>query len=489
MSKISIEFINSIYDNLTYTNVYAPFIFLNIILIVGLIQYIAFINVMKKINYYKDNWDTERCKPTLLPFAGFINKPENQTNFQFTSNNFQYCIQNIIQMFAGASINPFYYITSVLTELFSVISEIINTIRGMINYIRNCLSDIFDTVFGRIINTTSALQRVLTTLKDTMAKSLGYVVLLYYFVQSLFLTGFSLIGTFIEAMIIVLIVITALVLIFFLQLNPFAAVIFIIIYALVAIPLIYIIYLFSNLPQFGKNSSIPSLKTCFDKNTIFKLSNGKEITISQLKVGDILEDGTIIQCHFILDASRETMYYLNDVIVSGSHPVLYNNQWISVSEHPNVEKIKNYHEKYIYCLNTSNKKIVINNIIFSDWDDVLNENRASILLNNFNDKNLNNIHKYYDKGFTGTTLIKMHNESFKPISQIKVGDILHNFIKVYGIVHIKSDDLINGNLLNISNISNNKDLGTLYNLLTNANYFYVNNLKYNDFNSCLDKYL
>jgi len=225
MSKISIEFINSIYDNLTYTNVYAPFIFLNIILIVGLIQYIAFINVMKKINYYKDNWDTERCKPTLLPFAGFINKPENQTNFQFTSNNFQYCIQNIIQMFAGASINPFYYITSVLTELFSVISEIINTIRGMINYIRNCLSDIFDTVFGRIINTTSALQRVLTTLKDTMAKSLGYVVLLYYFVQSLFLTGFSLIGTFIEAMIIVLIVITALVLIFFLQLNPFAAVI------------------------------------------------------------------------------------------------------------------------------------------------------------------------------------------------------------------------------------------------------------------------
>ena len=111
MSKISIEFINSIYDNLTYTNVYAPFIFLNIILIVGLIQYIAFINVMKKLNYYKDNWDTERCKPTLLPFAGFINKPENQTNFQFTSNNFQYCIQNIIQMFAGASINPFYYIT------------------------------------------------------------------------------------------------------------------------------------------------------------------------------------------------------------------------------------------------------------------------------------------------------------------------------------------------------------------------------------------
>ena len=92
----------------------------------------------------------------------------------------------------------------------------------------------------------------------------------------------------------------------------------------------------------------------------------------------------------------------------------------------------------------------------------MNENKGLVLLNKFNDTNLNNIHKYYDKGFSETTLIKMYNGSFKPISKIKVGDILDNFIKVYGIVHIKSDDLIDGNLLNVSN---NKDLGTLYNLL------------------------
>ena len=344
--KLSILFIDTIYEKLTYSNVYAPFILLNIILIIGLIQYIIYLNVMKKVKYYKNNWDSHRCKPMLLPFAGFINKPENQTNFQFTTNNFQYCMQSIIQMFAGASINPFYYITSVLTDLFSVVGEIINTIRGVIDYIRNCLTDIFDTIFGRIINTTSALQRVLTNLRDIMSKSLGMVVLLYYFVQSLFLTAFSLIGTFIGAMIIVLIVITVLVVIFILQMNPLGAVVLIIIYALIAIPLIYIIFLFSNLPQFGKTAGIPSLKTCFDKNTIFKLSNGKESTISQLKVGDVLEDGTMIQCHFMLDSSRETMYNLHEVIVSGSHPVLHNNQWISVENHPNAKKIINYYENF-----------------------------------------------------------------------------------------------------------------------------------------------
>jgi hypothetical protein len=140
------------------------------------------------------------------------------------------------------------------------------------------------------------------------------------------------------------------------------------------------------------------------------------------------------------------MYKLNDTIVSGTHPVLYNNQWISISKHPEVEKVLNYPEKYIYCLNTSNKKITINNITFSDWDDVLSENKHQKLLNNVknNTNNLNDIHKYYDKGFHKSTLVKMFNGSNKAISEIKVGEILDKCIKVCGIVQIKSDDLING---------------------------------------------
>jgi hypothetical protein len=80
----------------------------------------------------------------------------------------------------------------------------------------------------------------------------------------------------------------------------------------------------------------------------------------------------------------------------------------------------------------------------------------------------------------------MYNGSNKPISEIKVGEILDKCIKVCGIVHIKSDDLINGNLLNNEH---DKDLGNIYNLLTNTGYYYINNLKYNDYNFCIDRYL
>jgi hypothetical protein len=481
----SILFINYLYQNLTYGNVYAPYIILNIILIGGLVLYIAFINVMKNVKYYKDNWDAEKCNPTIMPFAGFINKPDNKTIFQYTGENFQYCIQNVIQGFAGAAIDPFYYIVRVLTELYSIISEIVNTIRGVIDYIRSCLSDIFGTFLGKIVNIVSSIIQILNTMRDILTRSLGSLVLSYYFIQSVFLTTFAALGTFAEVIIGLLVAISVFLalLIILVSFNPINVGLWITIalyglaYVLIAVPIAYIIYL---------NSTLPKTGTCFDKNTLFQLSNGNKIPISQLKIGDILEDGSIINCHLTLDASNEIMYKLNNIIVSGTHPVLYNNQWILVSSHPNVEKIINYTEKYIYCLNTSNKKIIINNIIFSDWDDVFNENRYEILLKNIQNKHLNNIHKYYDKGFSKSTLIKMADGSFKKISEIKVGDFLDNFIKVYGIVHIKSDDLINGNLINSDC---EKDLGKIYNLLTDKSYFYINDLKYNDYNYCIDRYL
>ena len=479
----SIKIINHLYKDLTYSSVYATFIILNIVLIIGLYLYIQYINVMKNIKYYKDNWETEKCNPSIIPFAGIINKPKNQTAFQFTGENFNYCVQGIIQNFAGATLDPFYFIVSALTDLYSAINEIVNLIRGMVSYIRNSLTSIFETIFGKIINVTTSIRVFLLKVRDIMNKLLGIVVLLYYFIEGLFLSLFSSIGTFTEVMFYLLIILTAFIFVLIISLQFIPAALFGTAYALIAIPLVYFIYLLTTVfPQFSGG-------LCFDKNTIFKLSNGKEISIFNLKVGDILEDSSIINCHFTLDANNVTMYKLNGIIVSGTHPVLYNNKWISISKHPEVEKVLNYTEKYIYCLNTSNKKILINNITFSDWDDVLCENKHQILLNNINTQHLNDIHKYYDKGFHKSTLVKMCNGSNKPISEIKIGDILDKYIKVCGIVHIKSDDLINGNLLNNEVNKQDKYLGNIYNLLTNTGYYYINNLKYNDYNFCIDRYL
>jgi hypothetical protein len=179
----------------------------------------------------------------------------------------------------------------------------------------------------------------------------------------------------------------------------------------------------------------------------------------------------------------EPMYLLDNIKVSGTHRVLYDNNWILVSKHPYAKIIHDYPENILYCLNTSSKIIKINNTTFSDWDDINIHDKYKLLT-----EQKENIHTYYDKGFPSNTLIKTINGKEIYISDIKIGEVLESIndeiIFVYGKVIINSNDLLDGNLLK----SNITYLGNYYHLLTNKGIFKINNKIYHDYNYCIDKY-
>ena len=60
------------------------------------------------------------------------------------------------------------------------------------------------------------------------------------------------------------------------------------------------------------------------------------------------------------------MHKLGNVIVSDSHIINYKDKWIHVSEHPDAIKC-DYDKPFLYCLNTTNKTILIDNYIFTDF--------------------------------------------------------------------------------------------------------------------------
>ena len=49
------------------------------------------------------------------------------------------------------------------------------------------------------------------------------------------------------------------------------------------------------------------------------------------------------------------------------HKIFHNNELIYVREHPAAKKIY-YNEEFVYCINTSNKRINLNELEFADWD-------------------------------------------------------------------------------------------------------------------------
>ena len=74
--------------------------------------------------------------------------------------------------------------------------------------------------------------------------------------------------------------------------------------------------------------------------------NQCKIPIKEINVGDELEDGSFVTAKIKVTSKGLKMYLLNDIIVSESHLVKNNGQWIRVSEHPNAEKIE-YNKPYL----------------------------------------------------------------------------------------------------------------------------------------------
>ena len=136
--------VKKMYDNLTYFDQYGLsliiFIIITILLIISMASCIALTNVQQ----IQQDWPNQRCKPYIIPIAGFINKPPDMSYSDYTSQNFNYCAQTILQNISGFAVEPITFATNALTSIVNTTEEAINDIRAMTNKTR--------TFFGLCFN-------------------------------------------------------------------------------------------------------------------------------------------------------------------------------------------------------------------------------------------------------------------------------------------------------------------------------------------------
>ena len=486
-SVISTKKIKKLYENLSYFDQYSGSVFL--VILYTLITFLgwAYFSVMKSANNIKADWSNQKCNPKVIPFAGFINKPVDQSIGEFTSNNFTTCIQNMVVNFSGYALQPFDFITHSLTAVFNDIADAIAGARSMLSNIRKDFNNIASNIFGRILNVMISLQSMIIALSDSMAKIQGALVASLYTALGIYDMLQATLGAIVQFIIEILVVLA--ILIVGLWIFPFTwatAALTTLIFVAIAIPLA-IVCTFMTQTLGIQTAGIPGL-SCFDKDTQIETISGIK-KISEICVNDVTINSGIITAIFKLNAVNVDMYDLNGIIVSGTHMVKHN-KWIKVSEHPLSIKIV-YSDPYIYCLNTSSKKILINDMIFGDWDELYNKKMRHIL-----NIKTTKIHKYFDGGFIQTTQILLKNGELREIGDIEVNDILKHGEIVYGIVKVKGDDL------NIRQYSNFKGVNLtyleesakteenhlyLYHLLTNTSTIQIDNTIFNDYNSLVYK--
>ena len=481
----TLQFVNKTYDNLSYFDLYGNSVIIFILMTLFVFLVFTYCKIMQTKESIADDWINQRCKPQNIPFAGLITHPEGVTAFQYTSDNFQYCIQNILTNITGYAVQPSQYMISALTQIFTIFAECIQQIRNVINQIRNNLKKISQDIYARILNIMIPIQTMFIALMDifgkiqaTMAASLYTMLGSYYTLQALM-------GAILE--LIIKLFFALAILIVGLWISTFtwpAAISTTSVYLSLSIPLAIIIYFMTEVLQI-QTSAIPKLR-CFDEFTSIPLLDGTKKQIKDVQVGDKLENGSYVTAKLTVTSANMKIYQLNNITVSESHLVNYKDKWIRVSEHPEAVLI-DYCKPFLYCLNTSNKIIELNGLQFSDWDEIIGET-AFGKLKNKNPKitNLENIHEYLDDGLDETILVKTYNGVHKYIKDINIGDVLDDFSIVYGLVEIDATKL-----RKYKNKNKNKNLSTtkLYHLLTTNGHFKINSNYTKDYNNLIDKFI
>jgi hypothetical protein len=521
------EKINKIYDSTSYFEKYGGSVWMTILLLLVFFIIISYYHVLNNIQPLKADWVTNRCHPGVMPFAGIINKPDNMTSSEYTSQNFTYCMQTIFKSVGNTLLEPVYYVINSIKELLDSFLEAINTIRSYISELRSDFSSISSTIMGKILVFLIPILKIIIKFKDSMQKTTGTMTAGVYTLFGTYNTVVSGIGAMLELLIVFLITVASLATVALFIPFGFGLPVFIallVIFVMLIVPLI-LVYMINSMVLKQQSESLPSTPGCFHEDTKLKMNNGTIKSIKNIKVGDKLDNNNIVTAKFLVVQNNNVLYDLNNVLVTGDHSVLYNNTWIKVKEHPNASPT-NIYSSPLQCLNTSTKKIVINNIVFSDWDELddseINEiqNRCSRYMKN--GFSLFNIHKYLDGGFHCDTSVEMLNGDSIPIKDVKIDDILRFGERVLGIVKIDASDLhLKKYSLNIYNNKYNNfiiggpnlqlcdsDLGMIstldmdnklydsvsnekyiYHLITDKKTFFINGIKFLDYNACLDKYI
>jgi len=492
---------DKVYKNTGYFDKYGGSFVITLITLLSFTLVFTYFWVNSQLAPIRADWENWKHHPSVLPFAGWINAPPGKGKLEFTAENFTGAIYNILSIIVGRFTKPAYFMMVPITKFFNLIMQMVNAIRGIVDYVRSKVMAYIADIMERFINVVTPIHLMAIKMKTLLGKVVGIMVTGLYTAIGSYYALKAFIGAFIQFLILALIILCAVVIILWIFPWTWAlAYIGTAVYVAIAIPTIIIAVWMATIIDFKAEDAIPGL--CFDSETLIELKEGG-VKIKDIKLGDILKDGSIVTTKFKVDRFRENVYNLDGIIISGSHYVYYNNDWIEVDEHPDAKLIENYSKDILYCINTTNKRIKINNHVFLDWDDLTNLDIIKLKNKDYldMDDNESSIHNKLEGGFISSTRVWLKNGSSKNFGMLKVGDVLKNGSNVLGIVEISPNTIykynINNNIFYGRNLLSNDGLNPiktlkickLYHIITDTGKFVLNNVEFYDYNTNLEKKL
>jgi len=374
-----LENINKLYEKVSYFDNYGSSVIMLIFITIILLIVISYCYTMINVKPIIDDWPNQRCKPQNIPIAGFITHPEGMSAVDYTAQNFAFCTQNILSSITGNALQPLTFATSIIQNLMQTILNSLNAIRAMFDKVRTFFQSITQEIMGRLANIMVPLQQIIIGVKDFIGKIQGAVTAGLFTVLGSYYALQSFLGSIAQLIIIILIYLAVTIAV--LLVIPFfsaAAGPLIAIFLAISVPLAIILVYFHNVLNIN-SPKMPRIGKCFHPNTKIKLKNGNVVQIKNINLGDIIENGSVVEATMKIDNTNnekyEDLYVIRnsgvdkeDIYVTGSHLINNCGVYIPVKDYKDAVK-SNLKTDVLFCLITSDHKIHIGSKTFWDWED------------------------------------------------------------------------------------------------------------------------
>jgi len=290
-----------------------------------------------------------------------------------TTENFNYCVQNIFKTQLGQATGPFGTILSSIMITMVQFIQNLNSLRIMMATLLGGITKIFQEFTDRFKLFMGQTQITALRIQMLMKRVFGVMFAVMYMGISAITAGNNFLQTFI----------------------------------------------FRFLETF-----------CFAPETYIRIKGKGQIQIQYVKIGDILEDsGDIVTSVYRFMADGQPMVRLGPVHVSTNHFIYHTGKWIQAKEHPDAIQLPAWSGgqlRPLICLDTNTHRIPIHSYIFSDWDETASSDKQVMelgerLLNGTVPTNRPR-NWLLQPALDGSMVIRMANGTVKKAKYIRVGD-------------------------------------------------------------------
>ena len=338
------------------------------------------------------NWAENRCQPHIMPFASFYGYN--------TSENFQFCMTNMIKDQAGTSLSPVYQILSTFVGTIGTLIESANSLRLSLATLVGGVTKVF-AEFTERINMLMVQIRI-SVVRIRML--FGRLFSTFYAVMYMGMSGITAATNFGDT------------------------------------------FLFKFLDTF-----------CFDPDTLLEVKDKGLVPIKNIVIGDVLSlTGSRVTATFNFYSDGQPMVRVGknsekskNVLVSTNHYIrLPGGTFAHADKHPDATPAAPWSggiERPLVCLNTDNHQIPVGEYVFLDYDETEAADKPTMIklekvINNGSTGSTrsggptpipNNLD--YSPGFMDDTKIALGGGAYAIASKIKLGQKISTG-KVVGIV-------------------------------------------------------